>query len=209
MIYRALEGTVRQGDIFDGVPVVGAALLPLQIVGKPQVQKGGNVVSQVFGGKSGHPVPPAVADGRERGEAVVPVRLERGLLLSRGCDIDHAKTVQFAPVRPLSTAGGDAVKVAIIEGRAKSCHFLPADSTFGVQDCFVDFRQIATVKTEDVARLAPVVGLTRDGVRLLYPAFLRHLTAAELRLEGTCDSCGATVPLLSQIKNLLDPPEDY
>lgn len=209
MIYRAPEGTVRQGDLFDGVPVVGAAPFPLQVVGKPQTQKGGVVVSQVFGGRTGHALPAAVADGRERGEAVVPIRLERALLLSRGCDIDHAKTVQFAPVRALSTAGGDAVKVAIIEGRAKSCHFLPADSALGVQDCFVDFRQIATVKTEDVAKFRRVAGLTRAGVRLLYPAFLRHLTAAELRLEGTCDACGATVPLLSQMSNLLDPPEDY
>lgn len=209
MLYRAPGGIFRQGDIFDGVPIAGAAALPLQVVGKPQTQKGGAVVSQVFGGKTGHALPAAVADGRERGDAVGPVRLERALLLSRGCDIDHAKTVQFAPVRPLSAAGGEAMQVAIIDGRAKSCHFLPGEPTLGVQDCFVDFRQISTVKAADLGALTRVVGLTRVGVRLLYPALLRHLTAAEVRLEGTCGECGATVPLLSQIKDLLDPPEDY
>ena len=208
MIYRAPAGTVRQGEIFDGVPISAPVPLPLIVAGKPTNPKG-TMTAQIFGGPSPHALPPAVAQGRDRGDALVPVKLERAVLLSRGCDIDHAKAVQFAPVRPLTAAGGTEMQVAIIDGRAKSCHFIPGDEALGIARSFVDFRQITSVKSEALGSLTRVAGMTRDGVGLLYLALLRHLTAAEVRLEGTCGSCGATVPLLSQIKATLDPPEDY
>lgn len=209
MFYCAPTGTVRQGEIYDGVPVAGSVPLPLTTFGKPAPQKGGLWTAQVFGGASPHALPTAVAKGAGRGDALVPVQLQRAVLLSRGCDIDNAKVLQFAAIKPLTAAGSDLMQVAIVDGRAKSCHYLPADAPLGFTDSFVDFRQITTVKSDALPTFTRVAGMTRDGVGLLYLALLRHLTAAEVRLEGECANCGATVPLLSQLKETLDPPDDF
>lgn len=205
--YRKVEVTIRQGDIFEDLPLAGAVSVPVMVTGKPQLLRGSTVV-QVFGGTSTHPLPNSFRSGSVHG-AIVPSAMTRVILLSRGCEVDKAKVVQVARVRPMTTITSGEVQGRVVEGLVKYCHYLPPNDEFQLPPSYVDFRTIASVD-RTALNLAPrVVGLTHAGLHWLYLGIIRHMTGLVVSLVGTCDACGADVPLLSQLQDALVPPDDF
>lgn len=57
---------------------------------------------------------------------MVPGILNFGLLLTRGCDIDHGRLRQVAAIRPLAIVSKVDDQEAVIQGKHTSMYFLPA-----------------------------------------------------------------------------------
>lgn len=207
-VYRSPDLTFRQGDVFEGVPIAQPLATPYLTVGTP-IERKGVMTAQVFGIAGNAALPDAVANGRSPGDFIAKIRLQRAILLTRGCDVDKGRPLQFAPIRPLSVVSGEAAQLAIVEGRHANCHFLPGDDSLNLPVSFVDFRTITSVASGSLPNFRRVTSLTHSALKSVYFSMVRHITRAQLVDDANCDACGAPVSVLREIPRLMEPPEDY
>jgi hypothetical protein len=212
--YRVPDEKVRPGDVFSLSPSWRALKPPLRATGNAQKQKERDLI-EVFGNSTA--VPAKILEGMQDGTFLVPGRMTIGILLSRGCEVDHGKIRQLAIVRPLSEIQGDALRSSeehqadVIDGKAFANHYLPAvPETFGAvfPDSYVDFRYVCTVAATFLIGLKRVVALTRPAVQQLYFGWMRHTTGL-VPTPGLCPECKQGIPLLVEAPGALSPAEDW
>lgn len=215
--YRLPDEKTRPGDVFSLAPSWRALKPPLRAGGNTERRRNEREFIEILGGAK-HPLPAKVAEGRHDGIFLVPGRAALGLLLTRGCEVEHGQMRQLALIRPLSEVQGDGernaeqVRADIIDGKMFSAHYLPAvprelaGKIF--EDSYVDFRYVCTATEAFLASLKRVVSLSRTAVHQLYFGWLRHTTGF-VPQEGPCPECRARIPLLVREAGLLTPPEDW
>src|SRR5262245_59358099 len=129
--YRLPDTKTRPGDIFALAPSWRATKPPLRVGGNVQKGKDDRELMEILGGGAKYPLPPKVADGRQDGTFLVPGRTSFGILLTRGCEIDHGRMRQLAVIRPLAEVQGDGersreqAQADIIDGKMFAAHYLP------------------------------------------------------------------------------------
>ena len=206
MIYRVPEATVRPGDIVQLAPVSQATKEHLH-VGREETGKGGRR-GQLL---SPADLPAKIASGQERSRLVVPGLLSWAVLMTRGCDIDSSAQRQLAVLRPLAAFTDDTVKVAIIDGRHTSLHYLPEAAVGGAvlfPDSVIDFRFMVTLHKVLFEQLVRPVSLTRAAVQDMYLSWIKH-TTGKLAAEVPCPTCGKPVAVFQAIEATANPPDDY
>jgi hypothetical protein len=209
--YRTPETKVRPGDIVSFSPAFQALKKPVAHLGIEQ-SKGDRVLAELHGGTKGAAVPAAVQEGRKDTKFVVPGRLDFGLLLTRGCDIDHGRLRQLAAIRPLSAVQGVEDQAAVIEGRHTSLHYLPPAEVAGQRlfdRSFVDFRYIVTLHESLFETLTRPISLSREALFDVHFGWLRHTTGKEIPQSLPCAKCGEMVEVFAQVEEIAAPDADY
>ena len=201
--YRLPDVKTRPGDVFALAPSWRALKPPLRAGGNVQKGKEERELVEILGGQT-YPLPAKVAEGRQDGLFLIPGRTAFGILLTRGCEIEHGRMRQLALIRPLSEVQGDSersreqVHADIIDGKMFAAHYLPsvprdlAGEVF--DDSYVDFRYVCTVTDGFLGGLKRVVSLSRDAVHQLYFGWLRHITGF-IPGEEPCPARQARIPL--------------
>ena len=210
--YKVPDEIVRPGDIVRLSPVLRACRPPLQHLGPNKRNKGVNRVADIFGHCREVPIAPRVAEGRDEAELVLKGKLDLGILLTRGCDIDHGRIRQLAWIRPLSVVGDAKAQAAVIDGKHLSMSYLPeariGDSLL-FADSFIDFRYLMTLDQDLFSLLTRVISLTRSTLANLYYDWMLHTIGRDVPETIACSTCDTPVDVFGQIITGLTPQIDY
>jgi hypothetical protein len=210
--YKAPENPVRQGDIVRLAPWLRAHKPPLLHLAKSKQTKGARVSAQILGSSSLSPMSADVAIGKAEAEFVFSGKLEFGILLTRGCEIENDKVRQLAPIRPLSTIQGPDYQADLIKGKHLSLYYLPeARLLNGVvfKDSFVDFRYLITLHSDSFLQLTRVVSLTRFALMNLYFGWLRHTIGRDIPQTTSCIKCNERIEIFKEIQPHFLPSIEY
>lgn len=210
-VYQAPDSVVRPGDIVRLSPTLKAIRTPLVHTGREMIRSS-NVTAELLGRGDSVAVPDAVKRGEKDTKFVVPGKLDFGVLMTRGCDIDNTKLRQVAAIRPLSTIQGDDNQIAVIEGRHKSLFFLPRAQSGPVvlfDRSYVDFRYIVTLHEDHFSTLDRPISVTRNILLDMYFCWLRHTTGKEIKQQHSCPHCGNEVDPFQDVLETIAPGDDY
>jgi hypothetical protein len=102
-------------------------------------------------------------------------RVELGMLLNYGCDIDKSYTsrLQFALVRPLSELP-ESVQEQVAAGKSFAMMYLPDAPNIG--DCYVDFRYCVTVDKLTAQKCTRLASMTDAARTRLYAGLFEFYT---------------------------------
>jgi hypothetical protein len=207
LVYRTPEDKVRPGDIVRSSPTY-RPLKALQYVGANATAKGGLPIVPLIAPTD---VSPAIAGGADT-RLLVPSFLSWGVLVTRGCDVDHSSDRQIVWIRPLSTWPADQ-RPSIIEGKVVSLHYLPEskadDGRVLFPESAVDFRVIVTLHKQVFDTLDRPVSLTPSGLTDLRLSWLRHTLGAHVPTTEPCPQCGTEVDVFRPIEECVTPVGDY
>ncbi len=189
-MYRLPDLELSQGDIIDDVPHLRLRP-PLENIRKITVG-GGRLQWAPF------PYPPeegktpdAARPGKtinlppfhvKEGEFVTAwSRFTRAMLLNYDCDLAHEENhCLIAMVRPITGIHEDDRPI-IRENRNWSYFHMPADEELGIEEGYVDLRQVTCLDPELVTALGKRrASLSPEGVGLLHAQVFRFLTRREL-----------------------------
>jgi hypothetical protein len=208
--YKRADDQCRPGDIVRLAPSF-RALKQLVHIGAEQ-KAPGRTTAILHGVSDSLPIPAGVLEGKTDARLTVPGLMTWGVLLTRGCDIDHGPVRQLAVIRPLSTMTRVDDQEAVIRGQHTSVHYFPKAHLDGKDffaDSFVDFRFVLTLHRDLFAVLDRPLALTREGLFDLYFSWTRHALGNQLQKTKPCPHCQCAVPVFELASQMLQPPLDY
>jgi hypothetical protein len=210
--YKQPDDKIRPGDIFALSPTFVPLRPPFRVLSTSKSKAQGRVTCEIHGDPNGQPIPSDVSSGGKNASFVVDGAFGFAVLLTRGCEIDHGKLRQLAPVLPLSLVQGEPVQAEVIDGKHYSFHYMPTvPAEFGslFPDSYLDLRRVVTLRADAFSGLARPLSLTRAGVMDLYFSWFRHTTGLTITNELKCPECSAMLPKYSQQTEHFPPPVDY
>ena len=217
LFYRPPDTIVRQGDIVVLAPCFLSVRPPLRALGGISVKAGG-IYAEVFGAAGGRSLPNAFATGAQEKDLVSPAQLGFGLLLTRGCEVDHRKYRQVVPIRPLEEIQGadgrsaEENRAAVIEGQRFGMFYLPpvpVELGAYFSHSFVDFRRATTLHSTLFDQFTRPVALGREALQAVYLAWAAHCLGRTPMLEAACPSCSQVLALWATVQESVTPPEDF
>lgn len=131
-------------------------------------------------------------------EGIATVQLANAILLTHGCELDNRPggNVLFALVRPMRTVPEEH-REAIRGGRNIS--FLPLEDNDDppLEESYVDFSRISSMKPEALPRVRRILSASPELLKALYLGIARYFTRFEIRpeeLAGLVEQAGAETP---------------
>jgi hypothetical protein len=204
--YRVPDDKVRPGDIVRLFPAY-RSLKAIEVLGaewEKNSQRNAKLHSIAES-------PKATREGSSETKLVVPGRLRWGLLLSRGCDVDHTVQRQIAPLRPIQEFNPED-RANIIKGKTIGFHYLPAPpnrADLALGEMVIDFTFITTLHRDLFDTLVRPISLTRDTLHYVYLGWMRHTMGRDIPTMTPCPNCGADVEVFHAAAESARPPDDY
>lgn len=204
--FRPAEDKVRPGDIVRLSPWL-KALKSLQHLDAQETKHHGRTTAARVDLSQ---APIAVREGRAAVRLIVAAQLEWGMLLTRGCDVDHNSERQIVVLRSLREFN-QSHHAPIINGEHVGLHYIPApnDSVHGIGERVADFRFIATLHRDVFDTLERPLSLTPEALMDLYFGWMRHTIGKRVPDTAPCPSCGTAVEVFRLVEELATPSGDY
>lgn len=205
-LFRSPDEKVRPGDIVRLSPWL-KALKSLEHLDTQETNHKGRIMAARVDLSQ---APVAVREGRDAARLIVASKLEWGVLLTRGCDVDHGRERQVAVLRSLREFNPPD-HAPIINGERIGLHYIPEPNgdVLGMGERVADFRFIATIHRDVFDRLERPLSLTPAALTDLYFGWMRHTIGKRVPDTAPCPSCGTPVEIFRLVEELATPSGDY
>jgi hypothetical protein len=211
--YKMPDSVVRPGDIVRLAPIYRRLKESILVSNQVETRKKPDrKVVDLLGVSGSLPIPDAVRNGEKDTRFVVPGHHGWAVLLTRGCDVEHSRVRQVAPIFPLTRISDEGDRVSVIEGKHVSTFYFPepeADFSVAIPDSFADLRYTLTLDQDLFNALDRPLALTRDALLTLYLAWIKHVMGGGVRDSVECAACGADVRVFDLVESSIVPPTDY
>lgn len=204
--FRAPDEKVRPGDIVRLSPWL-KALRRLEYLDAQQIkQKERILAARVELSQA----PVAVREGRDAARLIVASKLEWGVLVTRGCDVDNGPERQLVVLRSLRDFNLPD-HASIINGKRIGLHYIPEpnDDTLGMGERVADFRFVATLHRDVFDTLERPLSLTPAALTDLYFGWMHHTIGKRVPTTAPCPNCGTPVEVFRLVEEVATPSGDY
>lgn len=205
VVFREPETKVRPGDIVRLSPWL-KPLKQLQHLDRQETPyKGKQTAARVDIADA----PKNIREGKADARLIVESKLEWGLLLTRGCDIDHSKERQLVVLRSL--AEFNEHRAPIIRGERVSLHYIPAPASdsLGIGERVADFRFVVTLHKDLFDGMQRPLSLTPTALLDLYFTWMNHTLGKSVPETMPCPKCETPVDVLRFVEAIATPSGDY
>jgi hypothetical protein len=182
--YQPWEEAFRQGDTIADVPHIFLRP-PLYALRRITLAKNREAMGFYQyppaedgpGGARGRDLPGGSFHFGEGEEVPAICRLALGIVLNHDCEIENEhEHRQLALIRPLEAVENEEHRELIVGNRNFSFFYLPADTSLGLPDSYVDFRRITSLAPAFLATGRPLTSLTEIAVKAFQSQLFRFWT---------------------------------
>jgi hypothetical protein len=207
LLFRPAEEKIRPGDIVRLSPWLRALKSPLQHLDAQETKHQERPMAARIDLSQASV---AIREGRKDVRLIVASKLEWGVLLTRGCDVDHRNERQVVVLRSLKEFNVSH-HAPIINGEHVGLHYIPEPSgdVLGIGERVADFRFIATLHRDVFDELERPLSLTPAALTDLYFGWMRHTIGKRVPDTAPCPSCGTPVEVFRLVEEIATPSGDY